>query len=483
MINKSRFFKAISSGFVLPAVTAAAITVFSVFPAFSGDAAADYMFVLKDGSNIMGSVGSEDALEDAAVSAIKIKTAFGEVSIPREQIAKYFKQSAKKDEPAKTQEEVKKPEVKQEALENAKKAEVKSEHDTNLRSKAEITDKKTEDAKTGEDAKSEAKDKAEKAKTDIIDKKSEDAKISQDTKKPEIKAEHDAAVKAEDKKTDGTEAAKSQPLPEKEVNKNDGKAPLDEMSILESTPEEVTKGDDPALRSPAKPDKSADAVLNMDDDKLIDMLGESKVEAPKPAMETSIEGTSEIDSIKAKYQYKKSETKELVPKNLNSLTDDVKLIAASRTEEAMLLGGAKDVKAKLADTAPVEVITVGDKKAAKGEDGDAKKNKKKKKGAKDKKGGDQTGEVSIGTGEVGLTTAEIMITDETEEVKKLGGGNLSENIVKQFKKHKAYPADSVEGKKHLEDEINKHFKKDEPKPAEETEEVKTEKADKKDKKK
>ncbi len=234
----------------------------------------------------------------------------------------------------------------------------------------------------------------------------------------------------------------------------------------------------------------------MDDDKLIDMLGESKIEAPKDTnvpIETPTEGTSEIDSIKSKYQYKKSAPKELIPKNLNTLTDDVRLIAASRTEEDILLGGTKEVKVKLGDTAPVEVITVGGKKQPKGSEADAKKNKKKKKGAKDKKGAGGTSEVSAGTeeisletGEVGLTTAEIMIVDETEEVKKLGGGNLSENIVKQFKKHKAYPADSVEGKKHLEDEINKHFKKDEPKPAideNETAEVKTDKKDKKDKKK
>jgi len=464
MINKNRFFNKISSGFVLPAITAAAITVFSVFPAFSGSGAADYMFVLKDGSNIMGSVEFEASLEDTAVPAIKVKTAFGEVSIPREQIAKYFKQSAKKDDTAKASEEIKKSEVKQEISEEAKKPEIKAEPDTTLKSKADADEKKSEKIKTENKQES-----------------------SEDAKKPEVKSEPEAAkAGSEDKKTDGPDAAKSQPLPEKEAKKNDGKAPVDEMSILESTPEEVTKGDDPALKSPPKPEKNADAVLNMDDDKLIDMLGESKVEAPKPAMETSVEGTSEIESIKAKYNYKPSVPKELVPKNLNSLTDDVKLIAASRTEEAMLLGGAKDAKAKLADTAPVEVITVGGKngdKNEKGAEGDAKKNKKKKKGAKDKKGGDGTGEISLGTGEVGLTTAEIMITDETEEVKKLGGGNLSENIVKQFKKHKAYPADSVEGKKHLEDEINKHFKKDEPKPSDETEEVKTEKTDKKDKKK
>lgn len=493
MINKSRFSNIFSKVFVLPAVTVAAIAIFSVLPVFSGNGDADYMFVLKDGSNIMGSVESETVLEDTSVATIKVRTAFGEVPIPREQIVKYFKQPSKKTEAKPSTEtksavEVKKPEVKtaaetKPAAEDKSekvKPEIRSETDTELKTQVESQRENIETPKVSGD-KPAVKQEAE-------------AKPAAEVKKPEVKtAAEDKSEKAkpEIKSSPDTADAKSQPLPEKEPKKNEVKPPVDEMSILENTPEKVTAGDDPALVSPPKPAKNAEAVLNMDDDKLIDMLGESKVEAPKtPALETSTEGgTSEIDSIKAKYNYKKSAPKELVPKNLNSLTDDVKLIAASRTEEDILLGGTKEAMVKLAGTTPVEVISVGDKKGdkkEKGGDNDSKKNKKKKKGAKDKKGKGGTGEVSLGTGEVGLgtgevglTTAEIMITDETEEVKKLGGGNLSENIVKQFKKHKAYPVDSMEGKKHLEDEINKHFKKEEPKPAEETAEVEAGKNDKK----
>ena len=493
MINKNRFSNIFLKVFAIPAVTIAAITVFSVIPGFSGGEDADYMFVLKDGSNIMGSVESEAVLEDAAVTAIKVRTAFGEVPIPREQIVKYFKQPSKKSETPKASGD--KPAVKQEAVAKPAaedksekvKTEIRSETDTELKTQVESQRESTETPKSSGDKPAVKHETEAKPPVDELSELENTPGNVTAGDKHAVKQEAGAKPAAEDKKPEVKTAPETKPLPEKEVKKNETAPPVDEMSIPENTPDKVTAGDDPALISPPKPEKNADAVLNMDDDKLIDMLGESKVEAPKtPALETSTEGgTNEIDSIKAKYQYKKSTPKELIPKNLNTLTDDVKLIAASRTEEDILLGGTKEVKVKLADTTPVEVISIGDKKE-KGGDGDAKKNKKKKKGAKDKKGkggtgevNPGTGEVSLGTGEVGLTTAEIMITDETEEVKKLGGGNLSENIVKQFKKHKAYPADSVEGKKHLEDEINKHFKKDEPKPAEETEEVKTEKKDNK----
>ncbi len=185
---------------------------------------------------------------------------------------------------------------------------------------------------------------------------------------------------------------------------------------------------------------AADTLLNLDDDKLLDMLGESGVKPPVPIINDDIKKIEEIEDIRNKYQAKKDGRKKLIPDNLNSIESDIKDIAESSTEEDWLIAKfTKEIQIETAGTVPVEIIEVSDKNSneikltAAGND-----KKTEEAGINKKKSGEQ-------------------ITSETEEARIIGGGRLSEKIVTEFKKHKALPHKNVSEKQHLNAEIKKHF--------------------------
>lgn len=230
--------------------------------------------------------------------------------------------------------------------------------------------------------------------------------------------------------------------------------PPDTVEVKAEEIPTIEISDEKPVKDKKKAPSSADDLLEADDEKLMEMLESKKsgqTDAPAVEVKNEASDTSELQSIKNKYQAKKGiEPKELVPKNLASLTDDVKLLDAPATVEDMLLNSTAEVMVKLGDTKPVEVVKIGGGK----EEGAGKKN-----GKKDKKSGkkeEKRSKKADGTSEASLSTSEVIL-DETSEVESLGGGGLSEKITKEFVKHKARPSKAVSGQEHLDSEIASHF--------------------------
>ncbi|MEZ7891567.1 MAG: hypothetical protein QMC67_07455 [Candidatus Wallbacteria bacterium] len=488
----------------------------------------DYMLVLKDGSTIIGSIKNPELLEKEENSLIKIKTSFGELEIPRDNIIKFFKQPENKNN-----EKTENPAIetsKTNKIENNKnneKINVKNEENTKQETQHVKLPEKINSAETETKAKdtlsktpaAESQSSLENELLGNINEKSPESQVvkneasnNPDTNKNNEKINGTADAKTEENKVQEAQTVK---LPEKVNNtateiKDTGNKPSAAESqsslenellgnINEKSPAESTE-------SHGKPEdkNKAESMLNVDDDKLLDMLGESKIEPPAPAISETSQKSGEIETLKTKYTNKLEGKKALVPENLSDIKEDIKQMASSKTEELLLLNGTSETMVKEGDTKPVEVITVGggskikkEKEAAakeavgtnevavKGKKGDAKKDKagnkdgkqKNKKGEKNNsKDSGATGEVKLttgkvasGTGEVNLTgevslkTGEVII-DETLETEYLGGDNLSEKIVKEFKKHKGVSVKDVDSKSHLEDAIEKYIEKPNTKP-------------------
>ncbi len=387
-MNKIKHIK----GYIFTAVAAALISASPFQPFLTKTALAEnqaeYMFILKNGSSVTAAVDEKSLLDDE-IKVLKIKTAYGELEVPREEIVKYYKSS-----------------------ETVKTAQPEPQ-----------------------------------AKPETPAEKTDEVKISE-TKKEEIKE----VKKAEAKEPDPLDMSSG---PEKA---------LDTAEIQESVMK-IEDGEDGKKTPGAKASKEADGLLNLDDDKLLDMLGESDVKPPEPVIQTDSKKVEEIEDVRDKYQAKKGGAKKLIPDNLNSIESDIKDMAESSTEEDWLIAKfTKEIQVKNAGTVPVEVVEVGGG-AEKKEDGGTKEVNAKKKAS-------STGEVALGTNEV--------ILNETIEAEVIGGGKLSEKIVKELKKHKSLPPKAISEKRHLNSEIEKHFGSSETKPAPGTEEVKAgEKNDKK----
>lgn len=384
------------------ALISAACLFFFIFHANAAQDAVEYMFILKNGSNITAAAEEKTLLDDK-IKVIKIRTSYGELEIPREEILKYFKSPADAPAVEKTDEKKyienetaeKEPQQKEAAEETPKTAEVKDE----------TPDKSLE--KTGAQA---------------------------------------AGIKTEKVTGKANNKIEDETLDIDDINDN---------KIHENK-------ENAAVISPEN--KGADNLLNLDDDKLLDMLGESDIEPPKPVISTDIEKIEEIEEIRSKYQSKKGSHKKLIPDNLNSIEADIKSIAESSTEEDWLIAKlTREVQVETAETVPVEIIEVGVKNSENGQKNDASAPSK-----------DGTKEAGVNK-KTGGATLEAII-NETEEVRIIGGGKLSEKIVKEFKKHKALPHKKISEKQHLNAEIQKHFSPGEDKKqAAETKEVKIEK--------
>jgi len=381
--------KYIFTAFAAAVISASPFQPFLITPA-RAEGPAEYMFILKNGSSVTAAV-DEKSLLDNEIKVLKIKTAYGELEVPREEIVKYYKSS-----------------------ETVKTAQPEPQ-----------------------------------AKPEMPAEKSDEVKVS-DIKKDEIKEVKKTAAKEPDPLDMPSE-------PEK---------PLDTAEVQESVMK-MEDGEETKKTAGAKTSKGeADGLLNLDDDKLLDMLGESNVKPPEPVIQTDSKKVEEIEDVRDKYQAKKSGAKKLIPDNLNSIESDIKDIAGSSTEEDWLIAKfTKEIQIEKAGTVPVEVIEVGGGKEKKEDGGTKEVNAKKK---------------TSGTGEVALGTNEVILS-ETIEAEVIGGGKLSEKIVKELKKHKSLPPKSISEKRHLNSEIEKHFGPAETKPAPATEEVKA--GEKKDKKK
>jgi hypothetical protein len=248
-----------------------------------------------------------------------------------------------------------------------------------------------------------------------------------------------------------------------EVEKPDDTAEVQE-SVMKI--EEIEEGVITAPKDAKPPTDKADGLLNLDDDKLLDMLGDSEVKPPQPVIDSDVEKIEEIEKVKEKYQAKKGEVKKLIPDNLNSIESDIKELAQSSTEEDWLVAKfTKEIQIEKSGTVPVEIVEVGEKK-----DGKA-----------DKKiaAGGEGAKKSKGTREVSLAGTNEVVISETIEAEVIGRDKLSEKIGKEFKKHKALPTKKVNEKKHLNAEIEKHFSvKDDSDAPQETKEVKVNKSGK-----
>ena len=243
------------------------------------------------------------------------------------------------------------------------------------------------------------------------------------------------------------------------------KKPADTAEIQESVMkiEEIEDGVITAPKDAKPPKGTADGLLNLDDDKLLDMLGESDVKPPQPFIDNDIEKIEEIEKVKEKYQAKKGAGKKLIPDNLNSIESDIKELAQSSTEEDWLVAKfTKEIQIEKSGTVPVEIVKVDEKKAGKPD--------------KKRAAGDEGGKKSKGTREVSLSGTDEVVISETIEAEVIGGDKLSEKIGKEFKKHKALPTKKVNEKEHLNAEIEKHFSaKEESEAPNETKEVKVDK--------
>lgn len=398
-------YKKISNILASTIIIPALIIISGFFSGASAGESAEYMFILKNGSTIAAAV-DEKILSDGGARIIKFKTAYGELEVPRDEILKYYK-SSQETKPA---------------------AEEKA-------------------APASEPAAAEKKPEAAPVKAEI---KNEAAAAVQTPKDAAEKAPADA------KETDPMDMAA-------EIEKTADTAEIQE-SVMKI--EEIEEG---VITSPkdAKPPKSnADGLLNMDDDRLLDMLGESDVKPPQPVIDSDVKKIEEIEKVKEKYQAKKGEAKKLIPDNLNSIESDIRELAQSSTEEDWLVAKfTKEIQIEKSGTVPVEIVEVGEKKGGKA----------------DKKiaaGGDGA-KKSRETGEVSLSGTHEVVISETIEAEVIGGDKLSEKIGKEFKKHKALPTKKVNEKKHLNAEIEKHFSvKDEPDAPQETKEVKVDKSSK-----
>jgi len=348
-----------------------------------------YVLILKDGSTVVGVPEIASDMDAPAGKTIKFKTSFGDITIPGDQIVKFFRQET----PAQS-------------------------------------------ANPSEAVKA-AKETAE----------------VQTAAQPEV-----AASKQESPATKEANINKPKKISEAA---DPEKTPVSDDPLMEIS-------DEKPLPDKKKTPSKADDLLEADDEKLMDMLENKSTDASAVEVNKEAADTSEIQSIKDKYQAKKGiEPKHLVPKNLSSLKDDVKSIAGSASEEDLLLNSTAEIKVKFGDTKPVEIIKVGDGAGASGggaKEGkdEKKKNDKKdknKKDKKDKKKGKGSDGKGADTSEASLGTAEVSITNETEEIESLGGDKLSEKITKEFVKHKAHPSRSVSTQEQLDKEIESHFEK------------------------
>ena len=400
--NKINMHEKISKILASAFIIPVLLIVSGVLTGAAAGESAEYMFILKNGSTIAAAV-DEKVLSDDGVKVIKFKTAYGELEVPRDEILKYYK-SSQETKPA-------------------------------------------------------AEDKAAPAPEPVAAEKKPEAAQAKD----ELKSATAAAVQAP---KDVKEKAPAAP---KETDPMDMAAeienPADTAEIQESVMkiEEIEEGVITAPKDAKPPKDNADGLLNLDDDKLLDMLGESDVKPPQPVIDSDTKKIEEIEKVKEKYQAKKGEGKKLIPDNLNSIESDIKELAQSSTEEDWLVAKfTKEIQIEKSGTVPVEIVEVGEKKAGKAD----------KKSA----AGDEGGKKSKGTKEVSLSGTDEVIISETIEAEIIGGDKLSEKIGKEFKKHKALPTKKVSEKKHLNAEIEKHFSvKEESNEPQETKEVKTDK--------
>ncbi len=389
----------LASAFIIPAL----LIISGLLSGASADESAEYMFILKNGSTIAASV-DEKNLSDEGAKVIKFKTAYGELEVPRDEIIKFYK-SSQETKPA--------------------------------------AEEKT--APAPEPAAAEKKPEAAPVKEEIKNAAGTAVQASKDAK--------EKAPAAPAKEADPMDMAA-------EIEK-----PADTAEIQESVMkiEEIEEGVITAPKDARPPKGNADGLLNLDDDKLLDMLGESDVKPPQPVIDSDVKKIEEIEKVKEKYQAKKGEGKKLIPDNLNSIESDIKELAQSSTEEDWLVAKfTKEIQIEKSGTVPVEIVEVGEKKDGKAD---------KKSAAKPK-----DGKKPKGTGEVSLSGTDEVIISETIEAEVIGGDKLSEKIGKEFKKHKALPTKKVSEKKHLNAEIEKHFSvKEEHNEPQETKEVKTDK--------
>ncbi len=375
---KNGFGKA--SAYLYAAFTAlmsSACLFFFIARANSFQDSAEYMFILKNGSNI-AAAADEKLLLDDSIKVIKIRTIYGELEIPRGEILKYFKSSASAPAP----------------------------------------------------------EAPEKTQAEKIEK-------TAGTVKNEIEDEN---LKIKDTDNDNNN------------DNNDDDSDNDDYAAGETKENKENAAADSSKSS------KADNLLNLDDDKLLDMLGESDIEPPKPVIATDTEKIEEIEEIRSKYQAKKEGNKKLIPDNLNSIESDIKSMAESSTEEDWLIAKfTREIQVETAGTVPVEIIEVGIKNSENGQ-----------KNNSSVSSNDGTKEAGIGKKTGGAAPETIL--SETEEVRIIGGGKLSEKIVKEFKKHKALSHKKISEKQHLNAEIQKHYSPiEDKKPAAETKEVKIEK--------
>lgn len=388
-------------------ISAASIFCFNFYPAAAQDGV-EYMFILKNGSNITAAA-DEKSLSDTGIKVIKIRTSYGELEIPRDEILKYYKSPI--NSPVVEKKTEKEPaEKEQEPEEAVEKTQKTAEVNDSEEIKTAAAPEKAPDDKTGTEIKTES-----------------------GTAKTAKKEIEDEALKMDEQTDNETNIYESKKNATANQPKNTG----------------------------------AENLLNLDDDKLLDMLGESDIAPPEPVINTDTEKIGEIEKIRGKYQAQKGSQKKLIPDNLNSIEADIKSMAGSSTEEDWLIAKfTREIQVEKAETVPVEVIEVGVKNSENGE-----------KSAAD-------ASVKDGTKEAGVNkktgaTLEVILS-ETEEARIIGGGKLSEKIVKEFKKHKALPHKKISEKQHLNAEIQKHFssgenKKTESETAAETKEVKVEK--------
>ena len=435
--SKSNKFNIIFKIFII-----ALIVIFARFSIHFGFCAdgEEYMIVLKNGSSVLGTLNSETPIDSESVKVIKIITSFGELSVPKEEIVKFFKQSTKSADDKNVTSAAKG----SNASENKKIEEKKPEDNKIVSNKVE--DNKTEEKKAVDNKNKETESEA---------KISEPASAVKPEASPAVAGNEKTEVKsAVNKKETGKKIA-----PETIEN---------EEKILDMSGQTFSE------TAPKPNAADADKLLNMDDDKLIDLLGESDAQPPAPVLDKDIEKSVEIDGVKKHYRAEKKDRTPLIPKNLNSIEADVKKIASCATEEDWLLSkSTKEVGAVLADTMPVEVIKVGgDTALGTAEAGVLGTLEALLSNASTKE---------VGAGKKGAGTAEIII-DETIEAQVIGGDSLSEKIAREFKKHKARPSKTLEEKKHLNEEIEKHFSPKDDKPSD-TKEIKVEKKGKPAKKK
>lgn len=380
-------------------ISAACLVCFNFYPAAAQDGG-EYMFILKNGSNITAAA-DETALSDNEIKVIKIRTNYGVLEIPRDQILKYYKSPV------------------------------------NAPASEKITEKEIKE-------------------TDEKELKSKEAPV----KIPEMAAAPEKTPIEKAGALDTTE------IDTAKTSKNEIEDEALKMDEQANNNDETYENKESASAAPPK-NTNAESLLSLDDDKLLDMLGESDVEPPKPVISSDTEKIGEIEEIRGKYQAQKGSHKKLIPENLNSIEADIKSMAESSTEEDWLIAKfTREIQVETAETVPVEIIEVGVKNPEK--DG---------KTAAAASSKDETKETGVNkkTG----ATLEVILS-ETEEARIIGGGKLSEKIVKEFKKHKALPHKKISEKQHLNAEIQKHFgsaedKKTANEAAAETKEVKIEK--------